>query len=209
VIDSYFVGGSSPATFNPYANDLLPISFSLSNPGRLSVDVESSGETVESLTYSEPFGTGTQILYWDGRDLSGDLIPGGESFTFFQYAPVGLPENVIITKDETLKVDSLRANAYVIRPVYGEVSKITYVLPRDSVVTLNIKDPNGNHFRNVLTNAYQAANQPENPYYEILWDGTDDDGKYAGVEGHYTLEFFIEDATRTNSKYRRGNVTVV
>jgi flagellar hook assembly protein FlgD len=111
---------------------------------------------------------------------------------------------VIITKNDLLKLDSLRANAYVIGPVLGELSKITYSLARGTRVTLNIKDPNGNHFKNVVSDDLQTAGA-----YEYFWDGTNDAGNFVTIPGHYTLEFFIETPAQNDSDYRRGNVTVV
>ena len=203
VIDSGFFG-SNPTQFNPYANDLLPVTFNLSAPARLSLDVFVANQVVYNLGLSEPFTSGDHTIYWDGRDSGGNLIPVGFGYSIFQYVPSGLPENVIITKDETLKVSHLLANQYVIVPVFGEFSKITYELPTNAQVTLNIKDPNGNHVKNVADRELQTQGS-----YEFSWDGTNDNGGYTAVPGHYTLEFFIEHASQTNSSYRRGNVTVV
>jgi flagellar hook assembly protein FlgD len=195
--------GNNPATFNAYANELLPISFNITHGARVSLSVFVNHVPVRQLTQSEPFSAGDHVVYWDGRDAAGNLILPGFDYIPFSSGPAGLPENAIITKDDTLKVETLRANAYTIVPIWGEVSEITYTLPVQTRVTLNIKDPNGNHFRNVITNELKQAGS-----YNYLWDGTNDAGDYFTIPGHYTLEFLLENPSRLSSGSRRGNVTV-
>jgi flagellar hook assembly protein FlgD len=199
-----FSSGFNHVSFNPYRNELLPITFSLQAAARQSLDVKVGGQIVHNLVSSEPFLEGEHKVYWDGRDAGGNLLPKGTTYSIILYQPFGLPENVIITREEALKIDHLRAEAYLIRPGYGEVSRVTYDLPQEAYLTLKIKDPRGNPFKTLIDHELKQARS-----YELFWDGTNASGLHVSVPGNYTLEFYLENPSRTQSRYRRGNVVVV
>ena len=64
-------------------------------------------------------------------------------------------------------------------------------------MTIKIYDSNGNYFRTLVPT---ADNQ-------VVWDGTNDDGELASVEGDYRVEVTLEDEFG-NTVIRNANIVV-
>jgi flagellar hook assembly protein FlgD len=200
------VGGISidTAGFDPYANDEIEVEFNITGLARSQIWVKGSNLFLP-LSETGVFPPGQHVGRWDGRNQLGGLHQG--AFSFFVDDPSNLPSPAIYLAREPIRFADFRAEAYLIHPVFGQVSGFTYELTRDAVVTITVEDPNGNHVRTLLTAQPQTAG-----VYDlddgIGWDGRDDAGNVVSLEGTYTVVLSATDLLTGKVHVRRGNVTV-
>lgn len=121
---------------------------------------------------------------------------------FFPYA-VSLPANSIVLQPTGVAFNDFRAEAYVIQPVFSEVSTLTYTLSKDATVSIRITDPNGSAIRTLL----ESVSQPAGPQ-TIEWDGRTDSGAVVSVEGTYTVALSGVDPVSGQVTIRNGALTV-
>jgi flagellar hook assembly protein FlgD len=193
--------------FDPYQNDLVAIHYEFSAPGRLTIRIiTTSGQTIRTLLPQAIRGPGPQVELWDGRGDDGTVFEG--SFNVFFDVPVLLPLHPIVVSRDAVGFENFRAEAYLIQPVFAEVSTLTYTLtaPPPSTganVTIALINPNGNQIRTLVANAFQ----PIGPQ-TLEWDGRDDDGQVVSVEGVYTVSLTGEDPESGFESTRLGAITV-
>jgi hypothetical protein len=144
---------------------------------------------------------GSNISYWDGRDSNGEIYKG--EFEVFFDVPVGVRAGAVLVESAAPEINNLRCNSYRIIPTYSEVSAITYNLSRDANVTIEITDPDGNYFKTVCNQSAQSAGPQE-----LIWDGTDSNGRYIFTEGIYDVTITAEDPddSQLNSE-KTGTIT--
>jgi len=118
-------------------------------------------------------------------------------------AGVSLPLNPIVLSRAPIEFTNFRAEAYLIQPVFGEVSLLTYSLSRNANVSIALTDPNGNVVRTLLSNVAQTAGSQS-----LEWNGLTDNGKVVSVEGDYTVTLTAVDSVSGLSYTRRGTVVV-
>jgi len=187
--------------FNPYRNDLVKIHYTLQNQGKMNIDIV-QGVVVRNLINDEVRLEGANTEYWDGRKGDGTFSTG--NFNIFFNIPQAIPlYPIIIRHPPLINVESFRTEAYLILPVYGEVSTVTYTLNRQARVTLEIQDPNGSHFRTLADNILQAIGA-----HSLEWDGRNDAGVLAVVEGAYKLTLTATDTVTGGSMVRVGTTMV-
>jgi hypothetical protein len=145
-----------------------------------------------------PAGNGTER--WDGRKDDGTFHQG--SFTIFFGIPATLPQNVIIVSGGTELTD-FHAEAYLILPVFGEVSLLRYTLPASSSVTVTLTDPNGNLVRTLLNGTAQSAG-----LQSIEWNGKNDAGLIVSTEGSYKVTLTALESGTGQTRTRQGSVVV-
>jgi len=207
------MGGSPTASyivvenpdFDPYKNEQMLLHYTVEAPGRQSVtvrDIDHGYNTVKVLVGSEPKPIGDRTDPWDGRDETGEIFTGTYDF-WFDY-PYSFRTKTIILRDAFEKpITDYSSNAYAIFPIQAEISKISYALDADANMTVTIQDPNGNHFRTLVNNELQGPGD-----YEYTWDGTNDLGEYATLEGSYRLLISATDQQTNSTKESVGSVTV-
>ena len=190
--------------FDPYQNDLVSITYDLDYPGRLTINVRDSrlgGNVIRSLLNEVVRPAGFHVEYWDGRKDDGELYEG--EFGVELTSVTGLPENPIILQHLPLDFRSFRAEAYLIHPLYSEISALTYTLTQDATVTITIADPNGSTIRTLLIDEFQFAGAQT-----VEWDGRTDSGEIVSVEGDYAVTLTgVEEATGLTVT-RNGTVVV-
>ena len=188
-------------SYNPYANEPVEIKYSLFAPAWVTI----GGDIKKFVIEGEPRMQGENIELWDGRDGFGNIVEGTPNLA--GKAEI-LPENVIVIKDDTLKITGVSAQAYVIIPSYGEISTIKYTLSKDASVSIAIRDPNGNNWT-----LLESEQQLEGPH-SIEWDGTNAEGKLVwpwtadGPQGDYTVEITAFDSANNTTVMRRANIHV-
>ncbi len=193
------------ANFDPYRNDLVPISYTLSAIGRVTIQILNSpypsSPVIRTLVNQEIRIQGPHTEYWDGRRDDGGLFQG--AFGVTNSAGVSLPLNPIILSRAPVEFTNFRAEAYLIQPVFGEVSLLTYTLSKTATVSISLMDPNGNAVRTLLSNVSQLAGSQS-----LEWDGRTDSGKLVSVEGDYTVTLTAVDPVTGVSYKRVGNIVV-
>ena len=179
---------SSPATsgavvnntdFDPYKNIPLSVEFDMSDWGIMYLRVNCGSYPYVMIDY-ELLAPGHHEYYWNGRDDNSDIYAGPYSFYFG--APSGVNIGAILVESTMPEITNRLCNQYRIIPTYGEVSTISYELSQESEVTITITDPDGNYFTTLIDQELQSVG-----LQEIMWFGTDDDGKFVSQEGIYDV----------------------
>ena len=168
----------------------------------IDVRVAGSGQTIRNLVSNQVRLAGPNTEYWDGRKNDGTFYVGRFDVYY------GIPQNIqlhalIIKQPPLIAPETLKAEAYLILPLFGEVSTVTYTLNRQVRVTLEIQDPNGSHFRTLAQNELQTAGP-----HSVEWDGRDDAGALASVEGSYRVTLTAEEAVSGGVTTQIGSITV-
>lgn len=171
----------------------------------------SSQITVQGSDLSVPlsptgtFAPGAHVDYWDGRNRLGELHLG--DFRFFFGVPGNLPSPAVFLQRGPIRFLELRAQPYLIHPLFGQVSGLAYELTRDAYVSIAVEDPNGSHVRTILPGAFQMAGT-YGLDAGLAWDGRDDQEQLVAVEGTYTVVLSAIDLVTQEVYERRGAVTV-
>jgi flagellar hook assembly protein FlgD len=181
----------NPETFDPYQNIPLEIQYQTADPGRINFEVHMGGLStplIRQLLLDYPVDSELHSIYWDGRDENGVIYDGYYEVWTRYPSPVDLPSNPIIIENRSLDITDISAEAYLIVVTYGEISTVYYTLPKTSLVSIHINDPDGNYFRELMPE--ESKNQGS---YQLEWHGDNDDGKLGNIEGEYTVVFTARD----------------
>ncbi len=189
--------------FDPYQNDLVGIHHTLDRHARVKFEIlDGASATIRTAVNFDEFRlSGMNTDHWDGRKDDGSFYAG----TFNVRSSLqSLPSPAILVHYPPLiDFDSFRTEAYLILPLFDEVSTVTYTLNRNANVTLEIQDPNGNHFKTLADNIPQPAGS-----YSFEWGGTNDNGEVASLEGAYRILLIAID-TVTGKMVERVGTTVI
>jgi len=188
--------------FDPRRNDSCVITYDLVKPAWVDMRLFDGSTLIKHLVTFEPRPETGNIEFWNGRNEQG-RITGRIDYTVRAYAQM-LPKNTLVTWNKRLGTGYLFAEAFVILPLYNEVSVIKYSLLKEARVEMRIYDPNGNYFRTIFED---AGLRPAGEYL-TEWDGRADDGRYVDLEGDYRVELKIHDAER-GTYVRNANIAVV
>jgi flagellar hook assembly protein FlgD len=187
--DPPFSGGEVPVTnifvppeFNPYINQPYQLSYTLSEPARVTVRTGVPGAltATRTLINSAPRNAGNNYEAWDGRDDSGQLVPKDQYIAAFWTQK--LPNNTIIVEGKPFKIANI--SAYLIIPTHGDITTVTYDVPKKANVEVTVIGPS---VAKTLLNAQQDAGS-----HSIIWDGTDSNGLIAATEGLYEIAFKMD-----------------
>ncbi len=195
---------------NVYQSELITIGYTISQPAFVIIAFK---DAVGAILWGKPRNSGQNSEYWDGRNpYTGNIMtdynritsawtPG--TYTVSSFAWI-LPDNSIVTYDDTLKITDLSAEAYLIDPTYSQTSTIHYAISKSANIVIRIYDPNGNYFRTLLTTTSPLGAGS----YQAEWDGTDDTGKLVSVQGDYVIEINATTPGGESSVIRKGNIIV-
>lgn len=188
------VSPAPPQDFNPTAGIGMTLNYTLPTSAfALIQGNNTSNIRLGDVAVGVPRGAGTHADTWDGTygpfnayGTSGQYVPSGtyNMGIFFIQTPI----NSCIVNNK-LTVTALSADQYRIMEVYDNVSQISYTLSRAATVTMNIRDPNGNIFRTLISNVSQSAG-PQS----VEWDGRDATGLIVQTEGNYKVEVQLSEA---------------
>lgn len=177
----------SVESFNPYQNGRVQIDYVLDAPARVRLTVlDQLGAVVRTLINQQVIDVGGQTALWDGRRDDGSIHAGPFGLLFDR--PDALPLNACRLIHAVAGLTDIQTNAYLIQPVFGEVSQISYSLPAAATVSVAITDPNGNAVRTLLANVAQPAGA-----HTVEWDGRTDAGPLVTVEGDYAVTVTVVD----------------
>jgi flagellar hook assembly protein FlgD len=188
------------AGFDPHRNDEIRLDYSVN--GWLSSNIWAQGAGMNRAL--SPFGVfppGAQVGFWDGRNQAGALHAG--SFQFYFGVPATVPGFSFYLDRPAVRFDNFRAEAYVIQPLFGEVSRLDFELSAPSTVNASVRDPNGNHVRTLLSGAALAAGA-----HTLEWDGRTALGDVVAIEGQYRIVLDALDPLTGLNFQRVGVVTI-
>jgi flagellar hook assembly protein FlgD len=146
-----------------------------------------------------PLLAGEQEVTWSMRDDQGKLVRPqiGRFELSLAIKGIPLPDNIAVTTSRDSPVTNVRVDNLMMQPNYDETASLYYTLGKNvDKVTLDIVDPNGNHFRS-LKGPVDAST------HNILWDGRDDNGRLGNLPGDYRFTLRVIRAGKKDT-IRKG-----
>ncbi|MEK6698308.1 MAG: LamG-like jellyroll fold domain-containing protein [Nitrospirota bacterium] len=198
------VSCTQESSYNPYTNDPLSITYSLSQPARIDISIAWPPDPFNIMT-STPHIPGSYTFDWDGRDTAGNILGGGGKA--YCYTASLLSENHIIATGNTPKISQVKTDPYQADLSYGVFIKIKYSLSRDATVTVQVKSPSGSTITIIGSQAQTAGS------HEIEWtglDASDTTGKKTIIseEGDYTVVIQATNPVSGTSSTARANLKI-
>jgi len=189
-----------PLQYDPYRNEPVEIRFTMDAPGWVTIGGEYPARFPRFLLEAAPReGIVENIVVWDGRDGIGNIT----DFEFLISAKNEImPQIFTVIADNTLKIQTLQTESYLIAPPYNQISTIHYSISRDADVTITLSDPD----RNSWVIGY-FPNQPQGSH-SVEWDGTNDQGEMVAEAGYYKVIVTAEDVNTNTIVTRTANITV-
>lgn len=190
--------------FDPYRNDQVTITWDVTfAPERMeALQIwDANSISVRTLFNQKVLTPGPRVATWDGRRDDGSMFAG--AFNVWFGVPQPLPLHTIIVRHDVPAASALRAEAFVVLPVFGEVSTLVYTLPQSAQVSIEIADPNGNSVRILQSGVLKGAGT-----HTMEWDGRTNAGAVVAEEGTYAVTLTLQDPATGLTSVRRGAVTV-
>ncbi|HCI45360.1 MAG TPA: hypothetical protein DE315_07530 [Candidatus Omnitrophica bacterium] len=190
-------GGS----FSAFKGDRVKVQYGLTAPALVSMGFLNSVKYVDN----EPRDVSGNVEYWDGRNINGSMaVWEGEPFPV-QAKMQRLPENaVVITGKTSLDVPTLRTDPYLIRPLYNQITEITYSINEPATVTVSIlKQDAGQTLKVLEQNVPKGAGT-----YTLTWDGQTSSGETVAEPGDYRVRVEAFDSFGV-STVRDGNIRIL
>ena len=162
-----------------------------------------SGPDVEVL-HHEPTLPGPVWVRWDGRRA--DLLESIYNGTYvIEYDSAPVERRLVFLRPPEVGLGDVRTEPFLFQPTHHHVTTIRFDLPRDSRVTIEVKDPSKNPVRTLVDDLYLRAGS----FDGFEWDGTDEDGFLVSDPGAYQIELTVTDvATGLVAEPRLGSVMV-
>jgi hypothetical protein len=202
---------SLPNSFQPFSNNLLPITFTLSQASEVLafIGLFNTDTRFTTLLDRIPLGSGSHTIFWDGLDSSGVVAvpPAGDSFLFgiFGFA---LPANAIYIaaapaiSNVTVTPNFFDPSAVVLTG--SATAVVTFDLDKAANVELTVtRLSNGRVLRRIV-----RAAVPAGAGNRIVWDGRADNGILAD-SGDYRLALVATDSTGSQSLVRYALIRVM
>jgi flagellar hook assembly protein FlgD len=192
-------------TYDPYKNDPMIITYSLSQPARVNITASWVSQQYPVIA-AIPQAAGSHTVTWDGRSLSGNIIAPNADATCAIASLLG--ENHIITSGDTPEISNLSVDPYVMKLTYGHVARISYSLQRDALVTITLISPSGASIP-ALENVYQTAGSHTLQDWSGL-DAADSTGKRLLIseEGMYKVIVRAANPQTGNVSTLRGSLNI-
>lgn len=192
----------TPSNFDPYKGETANVNYDLAIPAWATIKVGVAGALGYNrlLISNQPRDVHNTDI-WDGRSDNGSFVGTG-SYVVYGFNLNILPDNAMVIKSN-VKIEELSANPYVIYSAHGDITKITYTVSENAVITLEVLNPSGVKIRTLVNKKSQRAGTYTEP-----WNGEDDYGRIVSVEGNYKVKLTVLDQYDNVLVDRFGNVTV-
>ena len=204
-------GRSWPSTFNPYEEDYVHVTYSISYPAEVSMyfwkrDYSHSGSSiapVRTMFLRQPKNTGSHTEIWDGVDDEGAVVgpwSGGYCITLWTYE---LPSNAIIITGNTPIITNVEAEPNYFCPSYNPYAStesnytvVFFNLSKTANVEVKIKNSDG-----ITLESFNKSGLPAGAN-TIIWDGKNFDGNLV-KEGSYSISLTAidNDGNRSLPRY--------
>lgn len=202
---------SWPSTFDPYAEDYVHVTYSISYPSEVSMyfwkrDYDHPGSSiapVRTMFLRQPKDTGSHTEIWDGVDDEGKVVgpwSGGYCITLWTYE---LPSNAMIVTGNTPVITDVVAAPNFFSPAfnpYGSTepsyTAVSFNLSESANVEVKIKNSNG-----VVIDSFNRPDLPAGAN-TIVWNGKDFDGNLV-KDGSYSISLTAidNDGNRSLPRY--------
>ncbi len=187
----------SQVLINPTLAETMTLEYWTNKPANMDLTFTNSTTSEVARTFSEvSVPGGKKIVVWDGKDDSALILEKAYSYNMdLALNASGEVLNLdfgLIDIDYCYQIDGLGVYPRRMIATYNEASSITYSLPCDSYVNIDIYDPSLAIFRNLVVNTLQTAGAQS-----VVWDGrnlppTNPASAYIYDEGLYKVRVYIE-----------------
>jgi flagellar hook assembly protein FlgD len=192
----------SQDSFNPYKNDPMTISYSVSPAARVDIKI-TSGLNTFTIMNSIAHAVGSYTYDWDGRDQNGAIVSDGSIASCFITRL--LRENHIVTTGNTPKITFVRTDPYDIHLSYGQFTRIKYNLSGAANVSVQLISPSGTTMT-LIDNQPQAAG-----LNEVDWKGFADPSERlltVKEDGVFTFLVRAVNPVTGSQSQSRGTLTI-
>ncbi len=203
--------GTIDPAYNPYTNDFWSMLYTNQFDGRVTMQVTPTAQPTFDVITLEPHQVESFQIEWDGRKPNGDFVTVASSIYF--PPPTTLRPHYMLTKGNTPRISGIKSDPYRLFMSYAHVSRLSFILERDSLVTLtllppgisNPSDPSG---RQLIINQLMTAGA-----HEMMLDPVDagianGDTMMFDEEGPYTFAIQTVNAATGATSLRRGVVSM-
>ena len=203
--------GTVDPAYNPYTNDFWSMLYTNQFDGRVTMQVTPTAQPTFDVFTLEPHQVESFQIEWDGRKPNGDFVTVASSIYF--PPPTTLRPHYMLTKGNTPRISGIKSDPYRLFMSYAHVSRLSFTLERDSLVTLtllppgisNPADPSG---RQLLTSQLMTVGP-----HEVLFDPVNagianEDTFLFDEEGPYTFAIQTVNAATGATSLRRGVVSM-
>jgi PKD repeat protein len=204
-------GGSegSPATFSPFNDQFLPVTFTLNQAAEVTLFIGylwGTDTRIRTITNRVPFPAGTNTVYWDGLDDNEEiatappgwyLVPGAWSYT--------LPDNAMFVTGGKPVIGSINGDPNYFSPFSEKCDSngrdegivLTYNVSENvSSVELQVYSlKTGSLVRTSVQHNIIAGTNT------LFWDGKNNNGEYVDI-GDYQVGVIATDGSGNSSMLR-------
>jgi flagellar hook assembly protein FlgD len=159
----------------------IPIVYSISKPGNVSVEIMQNGKSIRLIQASASKAKGNHTFNWDGKDSKGNMLSDGKYqfkiTTVDKYKLTG-----IFTGNVTMALKRVEIQYPTVVPFHEweeVVAEVYFKLSDHANITVEIRDTRNNKVKTIMVN--QALNEG---IHSFKWDGSDDEG-YNTYEDSY------------------------
>jgi len=200
-----------PSTFNPYKEDYVHVTYSISYPAEVSMyfwkrDYSHPGSSiapVRTMFLRQPKDTGSHTEIWDGVDDEGAVVgpwSGGYCITLWTYE---LPSNAIIITGNTPIITDVEAEPNYFCPGYNpyrstepNYTAVSFNLSKTANIEVKIKNSDGVTVKSFIKSDLPAGANT------IIWGGKDFDDSLV-KDGSYSISLTAidNDGNRSLPRY--------
>ncbi|PWK13446.1 FlgD immunoglobulin-like domain containing protein [Tumebacillus permanentifrigoris] len=212
VVDTTPIGltvtGVTPNPFNPLGTNTSTISYSIAEPGNVTLKIlDSNNNVVKTVLNNVAVTTGTKTGAWDGKNSAGQIVAEGVySYVLSATDAWGnnsTPLTGTIKVDRTapvLSAASITPSVFV--PTGSNTAAINYTLSENAKVTVGIYNSSNALVKAITTNAQQNAGANS-----VLWDGKTAAGVIAN-DGNYTYKITVTDYVNLSGVAASGAISI-
>ncbi|HYI11820.1 MAG TPA: PKD domain-containing protein [Thermoanaerobaculia bacterium] len=200
-------GSCFTCIFDPYEDDFLQGTFTLSRASAVTVSIRGYDTVYEAAPLFDHrlFGSGVKYtVYWDGANATGQLVhpsQSNDSQFIFGMTAVTLPDNAIFV-ERAPELTDVTVTPNYFDPFTGDFlspqktpARVAYKLSKPATVRLQVHRAGTNAvLRTIEKNAPAGAG-------EIVWDGRNDQGMLADA-GDYRIALKATDSAGHQSLVR-------
>lgn len=202
---------ATPTPFNPNTANTR-VYLTLDKTADVTVTIMDGSNTIRTLVSNTSLPAGTYFYEWNGRDANGNLVPDKvytAKVTATNSAGTDtLSANVQVSTSGTGGTCNTVTSNYVYPSnvnINNTDAQINYVLANSAVVTVRIKDVNGNLIRTLVSQSESSGSKV------VSWNGRNSSGNLVN-SGTYTYEITAvvsncSDETETGSFYLTSGTT--
>lgn len=195
----------TPALFDPFKGQTAEINYNLPQEAfvRAAIGILTNPTPDVTLFTNKFRKIGSHEEIWNGRDANGQIVsPAPYNAVIFT---TSLPENGIVIKtNSNLSVDSVKADPFIFRPFYAEVTNIEYTISGESAqVTVAVEQPSGALVRTLVSSQLQTPG-----IYTVQWDGKNGLGQTVSTADNYRVRVTATGNTTGVVVERIGNISV-